>query len=90
MDVHAVAGLRRVEQRHEARAHPLRRATSRTTSLRTTLRSALANALGGGHRDLELVRGVLGEEALGLHAGFHERAHHDRWETAPRAAVRRA
>ena len=59
---------------------PARRAISRTTSFRTTLRSAAAIPCGGGHRNLELVGGVLREEQFGLNARFCEGAHDQRAE----------
>ena len=75
MDVHAVARLRRIEQRRErgtAPFAPRHLAYDLTQHDRTIGRR---DPFGGSHRDLELVRGVLGHEPLRLRAGLHERAH---------------
>ena len=75
VDVHAVAGLARVEQRHEASRACLRAARSRAPPPSSRQRGRPPARPSAARRDLELVRGVLGEEALGLDVGLDERGH---------------
>ncbi len=90
VDVHAVARLRGVEQRHEARAHALPACDLAHDLAQQHAAVGTGEALAGRERDLELMGRVLGEEALGLEAGVEQRPHHAFGEGPPRAAARRA
>ena len=65
VDVRAVARFDGIQQRREAGARPVRDGRSREHLLEHDARSALARPSAPAHGHLELVGGVLGEEALG-------------------------
>ncbi len=74
MDVDAVAGVRRVEQRQEARAQCHAGGRSRAPPPASRRCGRLPPGPRRRHGDLELVGRELGEEALGLHAGLRQSA----------------